>query len=172
MPQNRIFERPECRRRSLSASLTDVTKTARQWDAVFAMRVHPELLGKYTAPNVADDDEGYYLVGALVQEIDAALDGRLQSRLVSYGKFLALDFTFLARRRRTSSEEILNLRAVLGPCDGSHPFVCVVTAPPAAPPCFPRRLVRRRPAEGGSLAKVGPLRSPVSIHRRQAAPAP
>jgi len=33
----------------LSASLTDVTKTARQWDAVFAMRVHPELLGKYTA---------------------------------------------------------------------------------------------------------------------------
>ena len=90
------------------------------------MRVHPELLGKYTAPNVADDDEGYYLVGALVQEIDAALDGRLQSRLVSYGKFLALDFTFLARRRRTSSEEVLNLRAVLGPCDGSHPFVCVV----------------------------------------------
>jgi len=60
MPQNRIFERPECRHRSLSASLTDVTKTARQWDAVFAMRVHPELLGKYTAPNVADDDEGYY----------------------------------------------------------------------------------------------------------------
>jgi hypothetical protein len=52
MPQNRIFERPECRRRSLSASLTDVTKTARQWDAVFAMRVHPELLGKYTVPNV------------------------------------------------------------------------------------------------------------------------
>ena len=131
MPQNRIFERPECRRRSLSASLTDVTKTARQWDAVFAMRVHPELLGKYTVPNVADDDEGYYLVGALVQEIDAALDGRMPSRLVSYGKFLALDFTFRARRRRTSSEEILNLRAVLGPCDGSHPFVCVVTATPA-----------------------------------------
>jgi len=45
---------------------------------------------------------------------------------VSYGKFLALDFTFLARRRRTSNEEVLNLRAVLGPCDGSHPFVCVV----------------------------------------------
>jgi hypothetical protein len=130
MPQNRIFERPECRRRSLSASLTDVTKTARQWDAVFAMRVHPELLGKYTAPNVADDDEGYYLVGALVQEIDAALDGRMPSRLVSYGKFLAIDFTFLARRRRTSSEEVLNLRAVLGPCDGSHPFVCVVRQVP------------------------------------------
>jgi hypothetical protein len=106
--------------------LTDVTKTARQWDAVFAMRVHPELLGKYTAPSVADDDEGYYLVGALVQEIDAAIEGRRPSRLVSYGKFLALDFTFLARRRRTSSEEVLNLRAVLGPCDGSHPFVCVV----------------------------------------------
>jgi hypothetical protein len=131
MPQNRIFERPECRRRSLSATLTDVTKTARQWDAVFAMRVHPELLGKYTAPNVADDDEGYYLVGALVQEIDAALDGRMPSRLVSYGKFLALDFQFLARRRRTSSEEVLNLRAVLGPCDGSHPYVCAVRqAPP------------------------------------------
>ncbi len=79
-------------------------------------------------PNVTDDDEGYYLVGALVQEIDAALDGRLQSRLVSYGKFLALDFTFLARRRRTSSEEVLNLRAVLGPCDGSHPFLCVVAS--------------------------------------------
>jgi hypothetical protein len=64
-PKNRIFERPECRQRSLKASLTDVTKTARQWDAVFAMRVHPELLGKYAAPNMADDDEGYYLVGAL-----------------------------------------------------------------------------------------------------------
>jgi len=100
-------------RRALSASLTNVTKTARQWDAVFAMRVHSELLGKYTAPNVADDDEGYYLVGALVQEIDAALDGRMPSRLVSYGKFLALDFTFLARRRRTSSEEVLNLRLCL-----------------------------------------------------------
>jgi len=130
MPQNRIFERPECRRRSLSASLTDVTKTARQWDAVFAMRVHPDLLGKYTAPNVADDDEGYYLVGALVQEIDAALDGRMPSQLVSYGKFLAIDFAFLARRRRTSSEEVLNLRAVLGPCDGSHPFVCVARQDP------------------------------------------
>ena len=66
------------------------------------------------------------LVGALVQEVDAALDGRMPSRLVSYGKYLALDFTFLARRRRTSSEEVLNLRAVLGPCDGSHPFVCLV----------------------------------------------
>jgi len=54
------------------------------------MRVHPELLGKYTVPNVADDDEGYYLVGALVQAIDAALEGRIPSRLVSYGKFLAL----------------------------------------------------------------------------------
>jgi hypothetical protein len=126
MPKNRIFERPECRRHSLKASLTDVTKTARQWDAVFAMRVHPELLGKYAAPNLAHDDEGYYLVGALVQAIDAALEGRIRSRLVSYGKFLALDFAFLAQRRRTSSEEVLNLRAVLGPCDGNHPFVCVV----------------------------------------------
>jgi hypothetical protein len=45
---------------------------------------------------------------------------------VSYGKFLAIDFAFLAQSRRTSSEEVLNLRAVLGPCDGSHPFVCVV----------------------------------------------
>jgi hypothetical protein len=110
--------------------LTDVTKTARQWDAVFAMRVHPELLGKYTVPNVADDDEGYYLVGALVQEIDAALEGRISSRLVSYGKFLAIDFAFLAQGRRTSSEEVLNLRAVLGPCDGSHPFVCVARQDP------------------------------------------
>jgi hypothetical protein len=162
MPQNQIFERPEYRRRSLSASLTDVTKTARQWDAVFAMRVHSELLGKYTAPNVADDDEGYYLVGALVQEIDAALDGRMPSRLVSYGKFLALDFTFLARCRRTSSEEVLNLRAVLGPCDGSHPFVCVVTAPPArasmlaGPSC-------RRPGEGGSPAEAGRSVTPSQI---------
>jgi hypothetical protein len=130
MTQNRIFERPDCRRRSLKASLTDVTKTARQWDAVFAMRVHPELLGKYTVPNVADDDEGYYLVGALVQAIDAALEGRIPSRLVSYGKFLAIDFAFLAQRRRTSSEEVLNLRAVLGPCDGSHPFVCVARQDP------------------------------------------
>ena len=131
MPQNRIFERPECRRRSLKASLTDVTETARQWDAVFAMRVHPELLVKYTAPDIADDEEGYYLVGALVQEIDAALDGRRPSRLVSYGKFLAIDFAFMAQSRRTSSKEVLNLQAVLGPCDGSHPFMCVVTAPPA-----------------------------------------
>jgi hypothetical protein len=130
MPKNRIFERPDCRRRSLKVSLTDVTKTAWQWDAVFAMRVHPELLGKYTAPDIADDEEGYYLVGALVQEIDAALDGRRPSRLVSYGKFLAIDFAFLAQRRRTSSEEVLNLRAVLGPCDGSHPFVCVVRQDP------------------------------------------
>ena len=130
MPKNRIFERRKGRRRSLSASLTDVTKTARQWDAVFALRVHPELLGRYTVPNVADDDEGYYLVGALVQEIDAALEGRIPSRLVSYGKFLAIDFAFLAQRRRTSSEEVLNLRAVLGPCDGSHPFVCVAMQDP------------------------------------------
>ena len=130
MPKNRIFERPDCRRRSLKLPLTDVTKTARQWDAVFAMRVHPELLGKYTVPNVADDDEGYYLVGALVQEIDAVLEGRRPSRLVSYGKFLAIDFAFLAQRRRTSSEEVLNLRAVLGPCDGSHPFVCVARQDP------------------------------------------
>jgi hypothetical protein len=125
MPKNRIFERPECGRRSSKVSLADVTETAREWDAVFAMRVYPELLEKYTAPDIADD-EGYYLVGALVLEIDAALDGRRPSRLVSYGKFLAIDFTFLAQSRRTSSEEVLNLRAVLGPCDGSHPFVCVV----------------------------------------------
>jgi hypothetical protein len=125
MPKNRIFEHPECRRRSSKVSLADVTETAREWDAVFAMRVYPELLEKYTAPDIADD-EGYYLVGALVLEIDAALDGRRPSRLVSYGKFLAIDFTFLAQSRRTSSEEVLNLRAVLGPCDGSHPFVCVV----------------------------------------------
>jgi hypothetical protein len=70
MPQNRIFERPECRRRSLSASLTDVTKTARQWDAVFAMRVHPELLGKYTVPSVADDDEGYRFHSASQVQIE------------------------------------------------------------------------------------------------------
>jgi hypothetical protein len=93
----------------------------------------------------------------------------MPSRLVSYGKFLALDFAFLARRRRTSSEEILNLRAVLGPCDGSHPYVCVVTAPPAPLPCLPRRLVRRRPGEGGSLAMAGPRRFTVSNCRRQAA---
>jgi hypothetical protein len=66
----------------------------------------------------------------LVQEIDAALEGRIPSRLVSYGKFLAIDFAFLAQRRRTSSEEVLNLRAVLGPCDGSHPFVCVARQDP------------------------------------------
>jgi hypothetical protein len=130
MPKNRMFERPKRRRCSLKISSTDVTKTARQWDAVFAMRVHPELLGKYTAPNMANDDEGYYLVGPLVREIDAELDGRIPSRLVSYGKFLAIDFEFLAQRRRTSNEEVLNLRAVLGPCDGNHPFVCVVRQTP------------------------------------------
>ena len=118
MPKNRIFERPECRRRSLKASLTDVTKTARQWDAIFAMRVHPELLGKYTVPNVADDDEGYYLVGALVQEIDAALEGRIP--IVTAGSFQEREtprkafarLQFLSRmpaKRRGWAASLLNL---------------------------------------------------------------
>jgi hypothetical protein len=133
MPHNRLYERSEFSLSALKASLTDVTRTARQWDATYAMRVSADLLGKYTVPNVTDDDEGHYLVGALVQVIDAALDGRVQSRRVSYGNFLALDIAFRAQHRRTSGAEVLQLRAVLGPCDGDHPVVCVVRLDPPLP---------------------------------------
>ena len=104
---------------------------AKRWAAVFAMRVDPEVLGKYTAPNVGEDEDGYFLIGALVQEIDAVIAGQVPiSRLVSYGKFLVFEFPFRAQRRRSSAEEILNLRVVHGPCDSNHPVVCVLKLDP------------------------------------------
>lgn len=131
MANNRSFERPEFTPRSLNAALTNVTTTARQWHAVFGLYVHQEILGKYTAPTVGDDVEGYLLVGALVQEVDAALEGRLSSRLVSYGSFLGIEFAFLAQRRWDSTDEVLNLRVVLGPCDSDHLVAWVFLLKPA-----------------------------------------
>jgi hypothetical protein len=130
MPKNRLFLRLEFSVSSVKASLKDVTKTARAWDATYAVRVSGNLLRTYTVPNVSDDAEGHFLVGALVQQIDAILDGRNPCRLVSYGRFLVFDFAFRAQFRRTSREEVLNLRALLGPCDGDHPAVCVVRLDP------------------------------------------
>ena len=132
MANNRKFQRPKFKLHSLKASLTDVTETARRWNATFAMCVHSELLGKYTIPDIAADDEGYYLVGAMVQEIDAVIEGRLSSRLVSYGNFLGMEFAFRAQRRRTLAEEVLQLRVFLGPCDGNQLVACVVRSDAAS----------------------------------------
>ena len=131
MTNNRSFEHPDFTPRSLNAALTNVTTTARQWHAVFGLYVHQEILGKYTVPNVGDDVEGYLLVGALVQEVHAALEGRLSSRLVSYGRFLGIQFAFLAQRRRDSTDEVLNLKVVLGPCDSDHLVAWVLRLKPA-----------------------------------------
>jgi hypothetical protein len=130
MTTNRIFQRPDFELRALKRALTDVTRNARQWGALFGMYVHRELLGRYTAPGASEDETGSLLVGALVQEVDAALAGEVETRLISYGRYLGIEFSFRAQRRRDSTEELLNIRAVVGPCDSDRPILCVTRLDP------------------------------------------
>ena len=62
MKHNRVFQRRGYRITALRLSLTDVSRTARQWGFPFALRIHPEILSRYTLAHICDD-EGYYLVG-------------------------------------------------------------------------------------------------------------
>lgn len=118
---NRIFHHQKFVFRALlKASLVNVSETGWHWNAVYGLQVQGDLLAKYTVPCDADDYEGYTFVGALVREIDAALESEVPSRLVSYGKYLGIEFSITAQRRRDSVIEVLTLRALLGPCDANQ----------------------------------------------------
>lgn len=66
----------------------------------------------------------------MVQEIDAAIHGNMPRGLVSYGRFLGIEFPLLVQRKRGSEEEMLNLRAVYGPCDSDKPVAYVFRVGP------------------------------------------
>jgi hypothetical protein len=98
-----------------------------------ALRIQPEILSGYTLPQV-HDDEGYYLVGRIALLVDAVLQGRLPRRLVSHGRYLAFNLKVTLQHRRREAAEILDLKVVIGPCDGRRPVAYVwVTEPPASP---------------------------------------
>ena len=88
------------------------------------MRIQPELLCNYTLPHICDD-EVYYLVGQLTLLIDGVLEGLLPPEPVSYGKYLAFNFTLAAQHRRRNTVEIVELGGVIGPCDSRRPVVYV-----------------------------------------------
>ena len=131
MIHNRIFQRRGYRLRPLRILLRNVTRTAKEWGFPFAMRIQPELLRNYTLPHICDD-EGYFLVGQLTLIIDGVLEGLLPPELVSYGKYLAFNFTLAAQHRRRNTVEIVELGVVIGPCDGRRPVVYVWRIEPLA----------------------------------------
>ena len=134
MKHNRIFRRRSYRLSALRASLRDVTPTARQWGFPFVMRIQPELLRSFTLVDVVDD-EGYYLVGRIALLVDAVLQGRLPRRLVSHGNYIGFNFRITVQHRRKDAPEILELEAVIGPCNGRRLAAYVwLIEPPSDPP--------------------------------------
>jgi len=124
MKHNRVFQRRGYRITALRLSLTDVSRTARQWGFPFALRIHPEILSRYTLPHICDD-EGYYLVGRVALLVDAVLQGRLPRRLVSHGRYLGFRLKLTAQHRRSDSAELLELEVLVGPCAGRRQGVYV-----------------------------------------------
>ena len=135
MRYNRVFERRGYRLATLRASLTNVSRTARQWGLPVALRVQSQILSKYTLPQI-HDDEGYYLVGRIALLIDAVLLGRLPRRLVSHGRYLGFKLKLTAQHRRNDTPEILELEVVVGPCDGRRPAAYVWRVEPLDSPPF------------------------------------
>lgn len=103
---------------SPSVAYRNVTSEAREWGFPFELHVSRNLLSRYATPHLSFDDEGYYLVGELVMELEAALAAEVPIRVVSHGLCFSLKYRFAARHRRNGEIDCLELSARIGPCDG------------------------------------------------------
>jgi hypothetical protein len=105
-------------------SFVDVTTIAYDYQFPFKTYVSRDLLRNYTVAGVPDDDEGRLFVEGIVDDILAAITGRIPGTSIGYGTSFAIQFQFLAQHRRRPMPEVLKLRALFGPWD-SDPEVYV-----------------------------------------------
>ena len=101
-----------------------------------------ELLGKYTAPNVADDDEGYYLVGALVQEIDADVGILQRLVLVPHEPFRLLA-VFCLQARAAAALRVLAVKHAVPAAQLHNSILLFHTSMQGLPRAIPQFLANR-----------------------------
>ena len=123
---NRIFKSPNSVLVPSRASFVDVTTIAHDYQFPFKTFVNRNLLRNYTVAGVPDDDEGRLFVEGIVDDVLAAITGRIPGTSIGYGTSFAIQFQFLAQHRRRRAPECLMLRALIGPYSDPEVYVSVV----------------------------------------------
>ena len=123
---NRIFKSPNSVPVPSRASFVDVTTIAHDYQFPFKTFVNRNLLRNYTVAGVPDDDEGRLFVEGIVDDVLAAITGRIPGTSIGYGTSFAIQFQFLAQHRRRLVPECLMLRAMIGPWSDPEVYVSVV----------------------------------------------
>ena len=140
--RNRVF-RSRFPKKLRNVNYVDASQTARAARFPFQTFISKALIQNYTISGIGDDDEGRLFVCSLVDDILAAISGRLPATSVSHGKSFSIVFGFSAQHRRRLAPERLRLQVLFGPWDKDPqvhvsivPHLCCSSGRCSNPPRF------------------------------------